>query len=69
MTNQDRTECARAAVEAFSATQGYYDELIETRVVDLIADLFHLCDAHQINRGQVLDDAALHYHAELEDER
>lgn len=45
-------------------TYGCGEEVEPERVVDLLADLHHWCDAHDISMGDVMLSALMHFNAE-----
>ena len=65
----ERAELARTAVRARSIETGAEDEDIRTQLVDLLADLMHLCDAESLCLGDIERIARSHYLAELSEER
>jgi hypothetical protein len=58
------TENDRSADRARRVVQGYYETPREN-VVDLLADLRHLCDADSLPWADVLADAMEHYRADV----
>jgi len=62
-TNRDRTEHAACALDAYNTSRDDTDTL-ETDVIDLIADLGHLCDARDVDFEAVLRMAKENWEAE-----
>lgn len=71
--NKDCVNHAMKAVEAYAAETGMtvvglsddVDEL-KTAVSDLVIDLFHLCNRHDIDIDALLDNAKTFYDVEIE---
>lgn len=61
MDNQTRAAAARDALIGFSKAMGNTCEDDETQIVDLMADLFHLCDSYNININGVIRSARMHH--------
>lgn len=60
--NQDRASWARAAVQTFQAETGLGEaDGIDTAIMDLLADLAHLCDEEGFDFGQLISRAKGHY--------
>lgn len=59
--NDDRAEWADAAIAAFRAVTGTD---LEDAVSDLIADLMHWCDRHDISFSEELYRGQYHYRCE-----
>jgi len=71
ITNEDRAERARAALEQYVTAKGELFEDSSSEIVDLIADLLHL--AGRIDEGDEPIDSTLrlarmHYEAEVTEE-
>lgn len=63
--NNDRSKWAMAAVETFMRETGLGKaDGLETAVMDLVADLAHLCDRHELDFHALCDRAASHYNEE-----
>lgn len=58
------------AKRAFSVTINYVEpgEDIKTALIDLLADVQHLCDQKGLNFDTVLQSSKRHYTAEVENE-
>lgn len=70
VTNGDRVEWARAALETFAATTGRAGECVGTEgrasvLADLLADLLHLCDADGVNFAAALRMGRMFYNDEV----
>lgn len=65
-TNRQRADAARAALDAPALQLIGADEPLEARIVDLIADLAHLCDFEGLVFGETLRLAKLHHRAEAD---
>lgn len=52
---------AGVAYDAFVRTTGQEDESEETNIVDLLADLMHLCEARDVSFDDCLDRARRHF--------
>ena len=69
-SNDDRALWAEAALLAFAQRTGLAREIIGDKedpffiISDLLADLAHWCDRHQVDLPSALAHAARHYHAE-----
>lgn len=68
-SNHQRAEWARAALDTFRDATHMADEAIETVLQDLLTDLRHLCDEHEIDFADVDRDAEGNYLEELEEEK
>jgi len=68
-SNQQRAEWARVALEAFRSVTHMRDEDLETVLQDLLTDLRHLCDEHEIDFADVDRDAEGNYIEEVEEEK
>lgn len=67
--NQERVEWARAAVQAFQGETGLGEaDGLDTAIMDLLADLAHLCDAEGLDFGHLLYRAEGHYTEETSSE-
>jgi hypothetical protein len=62
-TNKDRAEWALRTVAYFTSIVGGDD--LETEIVDLIANILHLCDQEDIDHEPVLRMAAYHHEEEV----
>jgi hypothetical protein len=65
--NSDRAERAAEAVKAFAALTGIEQDDPRTQIQDLLADLFHLCDRHEIDVVEALRSGIHHYECEREE--
>src|SRR5271156_2463965 len=66
ITNRDRAELARNALESFRReTKCDYEDSLG----DLLCDLMHFGDFHNFDFDTALDRARHHYEEELDDER
>jgi len=67
-SNGERAEHAREALQAFmfSHPAAEYRELstLETPLVDLLADIQHLCDELKLDYSRLASQAGQHYQAE-----
>lgn len=67
ITNGDRCELARRAVEMFSDKSGHaLPEEMETAISDLASDLMHLCDQFGLDPDEVFGRAKRNYEAEVD---
>lgn len=68
VTNQDRCKWAMAAVQTFAGVTGLDTapeaDGLQTAIVDLLADLMHLCDANGLQLHELMPSAERHYAAE-----
>ena len=62
--NQERAAWAKAAVNHFARNTQMEDEELQTRVQDLMTDLFHLCHQKEIPLQDVLRLATQHFEEE-----
>jgi len=69
MKNTDRAIAARQALATFVRSNGLQDEDTQTQITDLLTNIYHLCDLCDVDRGTVVDLAAVHYHAERIEEQ
>lgn len=61
ITNEERAESAQVALTAFISHIHLNQEQPRDQIIDLVANLFHLCDAEKITVGSVIDQARTHY--------
>jgi len=54
----------RARKAKFIALKAYDKNDLRTSVVDLLADILHLCHSEGFNFPELFESAALHFHAE-----
>lgn len=66
-TNEDRQDRAMGAMEDYADRLGVEieDEGLDTVVSDFLTDLMHLCDAEDIEWGDMLRRARDHYTEEV----
>lgn len=62
--NRQRAALAQTALDAFAAAAGTTTIDRETNISDLISNLFHLCERHDISSGRALIRANQHYETE-----
>ena len=67
MDNNDRAIAADKALATFTRLTGMQGEDIRTRMVDLLADLYHLADRENIDMAGALDSARWHHESEVKD--
>lgn len=68
MNNAERSTYALSSVNTFAIATGIQDEDMETQISDLLADLMHLADEHDIDWAYLDQRAGDHYRAEVEEE-
>jgi hypothetical protein len=66
--NEARSDAAYQAVIAHGRVMGNGEEELETRIVDLMSDLMHLCAVHNYNIENAITRANSYYEGELDDE-
>lgn len=71
MTNQDRSDRARTAIEAYAPTigPGWREELrydLPAVVSDLLTDLRHFCDENDIHFPTMIERSEAHWFIERE---
>lgn len=59
--NQKRAEYAAAALAEYERIKEYVEEDMESIVDDLLTDLHHFCDLHNIDFDGALNRAGSHY--------
>ena len=64
--NNDRAEYARSAVENHCKQADGEPECLEESVIDLLANLMHLCKKDGVDFGDCLLSAQIHFDAESE---
>ncbi len=64
-TTEERAERARKTMTHYEAAD---PEDLETSILDLIADLYHLADKHGCSIERIKDLAWMHYEAEVFEE-
>lgn len=67
ITNNERAARARATTTQYVADKGTDDDLA-TGIMDLLADLMHLCAAQGMDFRRALDVACEHFEAEVIDD-
>jgi hypothetical protein len=67
-TNSERADWAEKALKTFAECTRVDDEDAQTQVQDLLADLFHLCDRHEVDIASALRMGICHYECEREEE-
>lgn len=70
VTNNDRAEWARAAVDVFAEKTGLdkSGDDLDTMIGDLIADIMHLCERDGLDFEQVLHRGKMYFEEERNDE-
>jgi hypothetical protein len=69
VTNEDRAEWAAVACQAFAEITGLdMEEELPEIIGDLIADLMHLANQQGMCPEGRLENARMHYEAEIEEE-
>lgn len=68
VTNADRAEWARNALNAFAVQLNMQGEDFETQISDLLCDLMHLCDEGEIDWSTCVARAQDHYTEEVREE-
>ena len=66
MTNEQRAEEARQALQYFKSRLGHNCD-VETLAIDLVADILHLLEREGVDYARVLRTAEGHFHAEKEE--
>ena len=61
-------EAAAIALEVFAIDAGIETEDTKTQIIDLLADLAHLCDREEIDSAEVNQIASQHYMAEIDED-
>jgi hypothetical protein len=68
MTNQERADSAARACKVFAKDCGLdYDEEFDSVVIDLVANIMHLCDRYAMDPIRPIEIAKGHFVAEQED--
>ena len=65
-TNEDRCETAYRTVMVYAQYSGEEHD-VETNIIDLMADLLHLCDQYGLEQSYVTDMALAHYDSEMKE--
>lgn len=68
MNNRERAIAARKALDVFSADMGLEEDDVETAVVDLLADLMHLCHINKLEFDLLLARGRQHFDFERDEE-
>ena len=66
--NVDRALDALKVVELHALRTGIEREAVETRIVDLLANIMHLCDDKGLDQDEMIERAAGHYREEYTEE-
>lgn len=64
LSNRQRATLAAKGLAAYLEAGGMTNDSAETSIIDLLADLMHLCDGHGLDINQLLERAARHYKSE-----
>ena len=66
MNNIERAESARKAIDTFSETTDIESEEMDAKIADLLCNLQHLADNHEVDFQECLDRGTRNYTTELE---
>lgn len=69
VTVEDRVRYARNAVASYARDHDSAEEPLETNIGDLLADLFHLCDAANLDFARLEARARMHHQTEVVEQR
>ena len=64
MSNRERANRAKPALCSYQDLVGEVDPSFEATVSDLLADIRHFCDDHNLNFDDLEQRALRHYHSE-----
>jgi hypothetical protein len=68
-TNDERADWAQQAVDVFADLTGQVNESNKTNIIDLLADLMHLCNqTADLDFLDLVERAALHFDCEVGEE-
>lgn len=69
MTNKERADSAARVCKAFAEDMGYdYDDEFDSVVIDLVANIMHLCNRYSMDPMRPIDIAKGHFVVEQEEE-
>jgi hypothetical protein len=66
MNNIERSDSARKAIDTFSEITDIESEEMDAKISDLLCNLQHLADNHEVDFQECLDRGTRNYTAELD---
>lgn len=63
-TPEQCADWALEAVKSYAARVGSLEEDVDVQIIDLLADVMHLCEREELDLNQLVERAEFHYEEE-----